>query len=386
MEPKEEKKKGLFSKIWKKYSNYIFLIFIIGFTAVVILTQVDPITFINTIKQTKVGFLLLGIGCIFIYFILETYMLLKLMKRENPNEKIPFAWTLTIVGQYYNLITPSATGGQPLQLYEMSRKGYSFGVGTAVLVQKYALYQVTVTFLAIIATIFSITTLHRSLDAAKWLIGIGLIVNIVGVVLIFILAFSPKAAKGIMLGCVKLLLKLHIFKNKKKYYEKVDRFIGEYQIAIEALKSHKMQTFKLFLISIVQILVLFSINYWVYRSLGLHDTNAITIISLQAILYVAVAFVPTPGASGGAEAGFLLIFGPIYGAGNTPVAMILWRIITFYFILLFGAVYLSIHSIKMRKDKVTVIEEDLFDEVDHMLEDNEKQGESSENNSYSNNH
>lgn len=41
------------------------------------------------------------------------------------------------------------------------------------------------------------------------------------------------------------------------------------------------------------------------------------------------AFVPTPGASGGAEAGFLLIFGPIYGVGNTAVAMILWRIIAF---------------------------------------------------------
>lgn len=76
------------------------------------------------------------------------------MRRENPDEKIPFAWTLTIVGQYYNLITPSAIGGQPLQLYEMAKKGYGFGVGTAVLVQKYALYRVTVTFLAILATVF----------------------------------------------------------------------------------------------------------------------------------------------------------------------------------------------------------------------------------------
>jgi len=372
MDQIEKKNKKWFSKFFKKYSNYIFFVFLIGATALVILTQVDPITFVNTIKQAKIGYLLLGIGCVFIYFILETYMLLILMRRENPNEKIPFAWTLTVVGQYYNLITPSATGGQPLQLYEMSKKGYGFGAGTAVLVQKYALYQVTVTFLAIIATIFSITSLHRSLDAAKWLIGIGLAVNIAGVVLIFILAFSPKAAKTIMIGCVKLLLKLHILKNKEKYYEKVNHFIGEYTIAIEALKSHKMQTLKLFLISIVQILIFYSINYWVYRSLGLSDTNAITIISLQAILYVAVALLPTPGASGGAEAGFLLIFGPIYGPGNTAVAMILWRFITFYFIILFGGIYLSIHSIRVGKDKAKAIEEDLNDEADQRLKDSEK--------------
>lgn len=380
MDEIRSKKRFWESKLWKKYSGYLFFVFLIGATALVILTQVDPETFVKTIAQANGYFLLLGIGCVFIYWLLEAFMLLKLMHRENPEEKIGFAWTVTIVGQYYNLITPSATGGQPLQLYEMARKKYGFGAGTAVLVQKYALYQVSVTFMAIIATIISITKLHQSLDAAKWLIGIGLIVNIAGVVLIFILAFSPKAAKSIMMGCVVFLLKIHVLKNAAKYYEKVDHFINEYQIAIEALKSHKMETFRLFLISIVQILALYSVNYCVYRSLGLSETNAITIISLQAILYVAVAFVPTPGASGGAEAGFLLLFGPIYGPGNTAVAMILWRFITFYFVILFGGIYLSIHSIRVGKEKAKAIEEEYEDEIDRMLKDNEKQGELNEKN------
>lgn len=373
MDEIRSKKRFWTSKIWKKYSGYLFFIFLISATALVILTQVDPETFVNTIKQANVYYLLLGIGCIFIYWFLEAFMLLKLMHRENSEEKIHFAWTVMMVGQYYSLITPSATGGQPLQLYEMSKKNYGFGSGTAVLVQKYALYQVAVTFLAIIATVFSITTLHQSLDAAKWLIGIGLVVNIAGVVLIFILAFSPKAARIIMMGCVRLLLKIHILKNAEKYYEKVDHFIKEYRLAIEALKSHKMETLRLFLISMIQISVLYSINYWVYRSLGLDETNAITIISLQAILYVAVAFVPTPGASGGAEAGFLLLFGPIYGPGNTAVAMILWRFINFYFVILFGGIYLSVHSIRVGKEKAKAIEEALEDEIDRTRTDgNEK--------------
>ncbi|KAF5091064.1 Lysylphosphatidylglycerol synthase TM region [anaerobic digester metagenome] len=366
MDQTGSKEKFWKSKFWKKYSNYLFFVFLISATAIVILTQVDPETFLRTIKQANVYCLILGIGCVFIYWILEAYMLLKLMRRDNPDESFHFAWTVTMVGQYYNLITPSATGGQPLQLYEMSKKNYGIGSGTAVLVQKYALYQVTVTFLAIIATIFSITALHQSLDAAKWLIAIGLIVNIAGVVLIFILAFNANAAKAIMLGCVRLLLTLHIIKNAEKYFEKVNHFIKEYQIAIDALKSHKLQTLKLFVVSIVQILVFYSVNYWVYRSLGLNETNALTVISLQAILYVAVAFVPTPGAAGGAEAGFLLLFGPIYGPGNTAVAMILWRLITFYFVILFGGIYLSIHSIRVGKEKAKQIEEECDDQVDNL--------------------
>ena len=100
--------------------------------------------------------------------------------------------------------------------------------------------------------------------------------------------------------------------------------------------------------------------------------NISTIISLQSILYEAVAFVPTPGASGGAEAGFLLIFEPIYGAGNTAVAMILWRFITFYFIIFFGGIYLSIYSFKIGKDKTKVIEKEHSYEGDLRLKDIKK--------------
>lgn len=367
MDQSSEKDKGRFKKLFKRYSNLIYLILIIGITTVIILTQIDPITFINTFQQTKVIFLLIGIGCVFLYWILEAYMLLRLMRRENPEERFSFAFTLTMVGQYYNRIDPGSTGGQPIQLYELSKKGYGLGAGTAVLVQKYALYQVTITFLAIFSVIFCLAELNRSLDAAKWLIVIGITLNVAAVIFIFILILKPESAKKIISGCVKLLLKLHILKNPEKYYKKVDHFMGEYKTTIGILKSHKKETLQIFLISIVQTLIFYSVNYFIYLSLGLSGTNAITIISLQAILYVAVAFIPTPGSAGGAEACFLLIFGPVFGAGYTPVAMILWRIITFYFILLFGGIYLSLHSIKTGKDKCKEIEEDQSDQVERIL-------------------
>ncbi|MBC3889721.1 flippase-like domain-containing protein [Acetobacterium paludosum] len=368
----EKKKKGWFSKAWKNYSNAFFLILIIGVTAIIIFTQVDLVEFQKTLKQTKGEFLLLGIGCVFLYWFLEAYMLLKLMRQENSNEKFSFAFTLTMVGQYYNLLDPSSSGGQPIQLYEMSKKKYGLGTGTAVLVQKYALYQITITFLAIIAIVFCTTELNQSLDAVKWLIAFGLVLNVAAIVFIGILVFNPNAARGILLSCVKILLKLRILKNSEKQCKKIDHFVGEYKLAVEGLKDKKKETLQLFFVSIIQMMAFYSVGYFVYLSLGLNSVNAVTIISLQAILYVAVAFVPTPGAVGGAEAGFLLIFGPIYGAVNAPVAMILWRMITFYFILVFGGVYLSIHSIKMGKEKVNAIGEELSGEVDYLIEENKK--------------
>lgn len=365
------KAKSRFSEFWKKYSNYIFFVFLIGATVIVILTQVDLKEFGDTLRRTNIFFLLLGIVCVFIYWLLEAYMLLKLMQRDFPGEKLSFAVVVTLIGQYYNLITPGSSGGQPLQLYEMSRRGYNMGTGTAVLVQKYALYQVTVTFLAILATLLNLSEINSSLIAARWLIAFGLIVNIAGVVLVFILALSPRIARRIMNGVVRFLLFIRIFKDPDRYYAKVDHFIGEYSEAITALKENKLETLKLLVVSIVQILVFYSINYWVYCSLGLKGSSAFLILSMQAILYVAVAFIPTPGAAGGAEAGFALLFGPIYGAVNTSVALILWRIITFYFIILFGGVFLSLRSVLMGKKEYKKITRTDARDIEHVIKQEE---------------
>lgn len=71
----------------------------------------------------------------------------------------------------------------------------------------------------------------------------------------------------------------------------------------------------------------------------------------QALLYVSVAFIPTPGSAGGAEAVFLMMFGSVFGAG-TPVAMIIWRFIIFYLILILGGIYVGIFTLnKERKRK-----------------------------------
>ncbi|MGL4548459.1 lysylphosphatidylglycerol synthase transmembrane domain-containing protein [Eubacterium aggregans] len=337
--------KGQIGVFIKKHANFIFFIVLITITVAVIAAQVDGKEFVGTLMQTNGWFLAIGLCCVGIYWILEAYMLLKMMRRKFSEEGFRFAMVITIIGQYYNLVTPGASGGQPLQLFEMIRRGYPVGTGTAIIVQKYALYQITVTVLALLSLSINFGTVTTSLVAAKWFITIGLVVNVAGVVLVLIMAFSPKTAREIMTGGVNFLLFCRILKDKEKYYGKIDHFVAEYSQAIDDIRIYKWESLKLLGVSVLQILIFYSINYWVYRALGLHGSTSFTVITMQAILYVAIAFVPTPGAAGGAEAGFALIFGPIYGSVYTSVALILWRIITFYFIIAFGGIFLSFRAI-----------------------------------------
>ncbi|HWK90260.1 MAG TPA: lysylphosphatidylglycerol synthase transmembrane domain-containing protein, partial [Longimicrobium sp.] len=59
---------------------------------------------------------------------------------------------------------------------------------------------------------------------------------------------------------------------------------------------------------------------------------------LQWIIFTAMMFIPTPGASGGAEAFFVLIYSALLPDGLIGIVTAAWRMLTFYFLLALGAI------------------------------------------------
>ena len=52
-------------------------------------------------------------------------------------------------------------------------------------------------------------------------------------------------------------------------------------------------------------------------------------VAAQVFVAMVSAFVPLPGASGGAEGSFVIFFGKFFGQDIVP-AMFLWRLLTYY--------------------------------------------------------
>ena len=58
--------------------------------------------------------------------------------------------------------------------------------------------------------------------------------------------------------------------------------------------------------------------------------NWLHAVVLQWICFLIMTLTPTPGAVGGAEAGFLLVFGRDLPAALTPLILASWRLVGFY--------------------------------------------------------
>jgi uncharacterized protein (TIRG00374 family) len=104
------------------------------------------------------------------------------------------------------------------------------------------------------------------------------------------------------------------------------------------------------LISAFQWLCRYSVLTALVMSLGL-PAQPLVFFSLQVILFAAMNAVPTPGAAGGAEALFSLLYRPFLPADSITLVMVGWRFFTFYLPAILGAVGFSAIGIATLSEK-----------------------------------
>ena len=137
----------------------------------------------------------------------------------------------------------------------------------------------------------------------------------------------------------KLLQKCHIIKILKstaKKEEEIDCFIKAGKIIFNdagvIMKTLFYQFLNLFFIYVIPYFLLISFE-------GKYG-SFMDIITSQAILRQITAYIPSPGAAGGAEGISYFFFKNFFTKSPVVSVILIWRILTYYFNVVFGGLYL----------------------------------------------
>ncbi len=335
----------------KKIFNYVVLAIIIVLSLKVLIGGLDEKTVVETLERSDWHFLVIGLMCMFGYWGLEAVMMDRLIKKVSPKIHFWAAIKSTIIGQYYSFLTPFASGGQPMQLYYLGKDNVPVGSATAVLVSKFLLFQITVTLYSMGLFFFRLQDVIVSGSPAMSFVILGLTINTIGLTAIVLMAFKPHVFRIIGHIIVKVLHLLHLIKDEEKAFEKLEHSTREYHDAMLVFQGDLWNTLRLFFLSILQLTFFFSVTYCVYLALGLRGISYLEIISLQAMLYMAVSFIPVPGTAGASEVGFSILLGSVFTSNVLAMAILLWRGISYYFGLVFcGLFTLLIHFLDKKKE------------------------------------
>ena len=343
--------KGFMNKR-KLIGEIVFLIIVFAGTLYGVFHGADLQQCIRAIGEARKIYLLPAVVCVVVFIWGESVIIHYMMGTLDIHLKKWTCFLFSSIGFFFSCITPSATGGQPAQIYYMRRKKIPIPVATLVLMV------VTITYKAVLVIIGLGMIVCGQGFIQKYLTGIlpvfylGIVLNVLCVGFMMILVFHTTMAEAILCKGLCLMEKLHLVRYKKSRHERLASGMTKYRETAAYFKDHKHVVFRVLVITFVQRFALFLSTYFVYRSFGLDEFPVMTIVLLQAVISVSVDMLPLPGGMGISEKLFLTIFVPVFGAGLLLPGMILSRGLGYYTELLLSALLTVVAHFTIAEEKV----------------------------------
>jgi len=326
--------------------NGILFIILLVATFMIIFHNYDFKETINTILEVNILYVILGIIAMFIYFLCESINIKSILSSLGKNVSLIKCIKYTIIGFFFSGITPAASGGQPMEIYYMKKDGIPVSNSTLVLLVQYCSFKVIMISFGIIGAVLNYDLLKGGFI---WAFIVGLVLNFIAFMAMMIGLFGHKISKKIIDFLLKLLEKTKYPKYqiiKDNTYD----MLNNYYAGSKYIKKNKSLFIKSVLIVLIQMIAYYSVPYFIYRSFGLNEYTLISIIFMQATLFITSSSIPLPGSIGISETSFLKIYLTIFGSFLAS-AMILNRTINFYIFMIVGLIIVLCGIIKYKKIK-----------------------------------
>lgn len=294
---------------------------------------------------------LVGAGlCMLVYFLGETAMYLLACRYMKSPERFWDGAITTMIGFFYNALTPLASGGQPFQIVQMHGRGINVGTAVSVMMVKFLAWHIALTTVGL----FGFTLFGRHLasitPAMLVMFIIGVFVHVGCATVGILLMFKPALVQRAGHACIGWFGRVFL-KRKPERTERMlavwEGFVSDYGEAMAYVRVHPRGMLFIEFAAFIEVIAYLSVAYFVYRGLGFSAAGYPTLLLMQAVLTIAVAYIPLPGASGASEGAFYLLFTQFFGDSRLA-GMLIWRTLTYYLTILLGLVVVLIDGFRSR--------------------------------------
>ena len=322
----------------KKILSFLFIALSITVVFFIAFSNEDLTNAFDAIKQMNLTWLACIFACWLIYTVCDGLNYWFYLRGQGFKISVGRAVNVALIGFYYCNITPSAAGGQPMQVNSMRKAGIPVGYGTMAVTIRFITNQTMTSLIALVLYLLNHDFVHQQLAGAIWIVRIGWLINFAAVPLVLLAAFKRNWVQRFAEMLLNRLDKMHIIRNKEAAVSKVTEVLDTYHTALLDLMHSPGQILLQFACSTLGLLSLFATTVFVYYAFGLTGTPWYQILTISSLLFVSASYTPLPGASGAQEGGFLLYFKDIFKDGTIGLALLIWRFFTYYLFLITGVI------------------------------------------------
>lgn len=314
----------------KTIFNLSVVVLCIGMLGYFFLSDNGLLSFLKSNQKIEIEWLIVAILCHLLNIAIDAYLIYRFTSNNHLHYSFRNALKSSMVGQFFSCVTPFASGGQPMQIYVMSKQGVSPGISTAGLMQKFLVYQSTLTVYSLLAILLRWQFFQGSMKIMGGAALVGFASQAIAIVGILLFSFNRKITHKLLTFIFTILAKLHIIKDADTKIKNLEIQFSSFHDCNRDLYRNRKLLLETYVATAIQLTAIFIVPYCVYRAFSLNGARVIDMVASQAFVTMVSCFVPLPGAAGGSELSFMGFFGMFFTQETLQSAVLVWRLITYY--------------------------------------------------------
>ena len=288
-------------------------------------------------------FLILAVVMVLCVNLFETLRFFYLLKKTTGKGHFWLSFRTHMYGRYYDTITPLSIGGEPFQIYYLNKHNIKGDAATSIPLVKNIYTNIAN---CIIGSIVLISNFIHPVTTSPFIIIIAFLGLLGSGTLIFLLllfSINKRVGAGLVIGVLKLLNKLHLIKDYKKTFFKVNRFVLNYQKSMKAISKNVWNFLIQLFLTFCMYACYYLIIYFIYLAFLPLMSSSFTlsytdIICCMSICDLCAGIMPLPAGTGLAEISFDNLFKSWFSITVFPWAMLIWRTLTCFIYLFVGVI------------------------------------------------
>lgn len=326
----------------------------------------DQKTFVEVFKELNTTYFVLSLCALTAMIILDSLKYLVIMRATRVKARYSTALSVSLLGKYYDNITPFSSGGQPMQIFHLHNKGVSGGESSAIIFIKFAFNMtvwLTICFFLMVINRDVLTVRVEDLTQRNLLIAggwIGFIFNCALPLVILCCVIFPKMTWAITRWVLKIGYKLHIVKDIDGRLARGKKAVNDFVAAFVSMVKRPFYSLLLLVLCFAEPFISMMLPYFVVVALGGPTVVPsfglmFEIMTLNVYAQMSAMIFPTPGNSGAVESAFMFALTAL-SSGALFWTVFSWRFLSYYSYIIIGTIMtvfkLIKHNRKPQLDKL----------------------------------
>ena len=245
-------------------------------------------------------------------------------------------------GIFFGNLTPMMAGSVPAQIVRLTRTGLDGAEASATQFTRFIMFQFGVVLFAALALAAKFEFFLQTYGDIVLLNLAVFGMHFLELLVLFLICLCPGFVKRLGTWAIRFLDRHALTRGRDRLVDLVENQVDEFSSAFKSAARHLPSMGLTLLVTMLQLGCLYTVPWFVLQAFG-RTGDFWACLAAGSMVQMVSSAVPLPGGTGGAESGFALFYGPLFG--NTVTAgYLVWRIVTFFAPTILSAPLLGLRS------------------------------------------